>query len=265
MPDNEKSCFACCPPIRPKGYEHIQYKNIVKRILRENTSSFRLTEKPITGYSCWALGYLDDQYRLVGCLLHPARNNGVDLRHLTGYGDKCRREYCLEAKIFSELNNETKLFLLKFCKGMDSFLYSSRTKNPLFQLIRWGKDILEYIAEIDSNKISSTQFDQLKQRYPFLKTQIDPRAVAYFVKERLKKGAMPDSKEISSFLSYTKRLAEHITKSSFEKTYTHLLPMDRDFLDFIRLGLGIKKISYKEAVSLKMNISSYLQRSAFSL
>ncbi len=253
MPDNEKSCFACCPPIRPKGYEHIQYKNIIKRILRENTRSFKPTEKPITGYSCWALGYLDEQFRLVGCLLHPAKNNGQDLRYLTGYGDKCRREYCLEAKIFSELSNKTKIFLLQFSDGMDSFIYSSRVKNPLFRLLRWGKDILEHIAEKEPNRISLIK---LKQKYPFLKIQKDPRAIAYPVKEMLKKGCVPDLKEISLFLNQANRLVKY-TGPFLEQKYTHLLPMDRDFLDFIRLGLGIKKISYKEAMSLKVNISSY--------
>jgi hypothetical protein len=253
MPDNEKSCFACCPPIRPKGYEHIQYKNIIKRILRENTSSFVPAKRFITGYSCWALGYLDRRFKLVGCLLHPARNNGVDSRYLTGYGDKCRREYCLEAKIFSELNHKTKMFLLSFSEGMDSFLYSSRTRNPLFRLLRWGKYILELISKEEPGRISLTQ---LNHRYPFLKVRMNPRAVAYLVKEVLKKGHIPDEEEVRASLLKAKTLAKHISFCS--ERYTHLLPMDRDFLDFVRLGLGIKKIGYEEAMSLKVNISSYL-------
>jgi len=78
-PDREKSCFACCPPIRPAGYEHILYEAIVKRMLRENTKAFARGETgpaPITGFSCWALGYLDPEYRRVGCLLHPLQNAG---------------------------------------------------------------------------------------------------------------------------------------------------------------------------------------------
>ena len=31
FPDEEKSCFACCPPIRAAGYEHIEYKNFINR------------------------------------------------------------------------------------------------------------------------------------------------------------------------------------------------------------------------------------------
>ena len=109
LPDKEKSCFACCPPIRPAGYEHVQYKNIVKKILIENTLSFQLQKKSITGFSCWALGYIDKNFKQVGCLLHP-EYIGTDLRHLTGYGEKCKRETCLEAKIFLNLEYNTKIF-----------------------------------------------------------------------------------------------------------------------------------------------------------
>ena len=91
FPNQEKTCFACCPPIRPADYEHLEYKNIIERILRENTEGFRNRDEgivQITGFSCWALGYIDGNHRLVGCLLHPAQNKGVDLRHRVGYEKK---------------------------------------------------------------------------------------------------------------------------------------------------------------------------------
>jgi len=40
LPDTEKNCFACCPPIRPAGHEHLQHTGIVKRMVRENTWAF---------------------------------------------------------------------------------------------------------------------------------------------------------------------------------------------------------------------------------
>ena len=67
-PDDQKTCFACCPPIRPAAYEHIEFKNMIKRVLRENTASIDRqgrTVIPIRGYSCWALGYLDRGHKLV--------------------------------------------------------------------------------------------------------------------------------------------------------------------------------------------------------
>ncbi len=253
MPDREKSCFACCPPIRPKGYEHIQYKNIIKRMLRENTSSFAIREKPIIGFSCWALGYLDKEHKLIGCLLHPYQNKGKDLRDLTGYGEKCRREYCLEARIFSELNLNTKLFLLNFSEGMDSFSYSSRRYNPVFKLLRWGREILEYIANKENyTKIS---LERLRKKYPFLNTDYDPRAAAYIVKTLLGKGKIIAPELISRLFYKLRNISE---KYHGSETYIHLLPLDRDFLDFLRLGIGIKKSSFDKIIELKMLISSYL-------
>lgn len=31
----------------------------------------------ITGFSCWALGYMDNGHKMVGCLLHPGQNGGL--------------------------------------------------------------------------------------------------------------------------------------------------------------------------------------------
>jgi len=253
MPDKEKSCFACCPPIRPKGYEHIQYKNIIKRMLRENTSSFTIREKPITGFSCWALGYLDKEYKLIGCLLHPYQNEGKDLRDLTGYGEKCRREYCLEARIFSELSLSTRHFLLNFSEGMDSFSYSSKRYNPVFKLLRWGKEILEYIAAKEN--YAKINLERLKQKYLFLNTNHDPRAAAYIVKVFLRKGKIVTPELISMLFHELRNIMEKYYGGDI---YIHLLPLDRDFLDFLRLGIGIKKSSYDKMIRLKMLISSYL-------
>ena len=83
FPDHEKTCFACCPPIRPAGYEHIRYKNIIRRMLRENNEDFLQTKMeiiPITGFSCWALGYLDKSHKLVGCLLQVSAASST-LKH----------------------------------------------------------------------------------------------------------------------------------------------------------------------------------------
>ncbi|MFH0844586.1 MAG: hypothetical protein V1930_03855 [Pseudomonadota bacterium] len=113
FPDHEKSCFACCPPIRPAGYEHIQYRDILKRFLREDTESFKKRNDaigPITGLSCWALGHMYNSFKQVGCMLHPAQNDGVDLRYRVDYGEKCSRETCREEKIFSKLDKNDRVF-----------------------------------------------------------------------------------------------------------------------------------------------------------
>ena len=158
LPDKEKSCFACCPPIRPAGYEHIHYQNIIRRLLRENSQDFSKKVAgviPITGFSCWALGYIDQGHRLIGCLLHPGQNHGRDLRYRVDYGNKCRREACQEAKIFSRMHGAERDFWLPLADGLDSFAYSSREKNPLFRILGWGGDILGIVAKAEAGIVEA--------------------------------------------------------------------------------------------------------------
>lgn len=266
MPDKEKSCFACCPPIRPAGYEHVQYKNIIKRILIENTLSFRLQKKPITGFSCWALGYIDKDFKRVGCLLHP-EHIGVDLRYLTGYGEKCRREICLEAKIFLNLEYDTKIFWLQLADGLDSFSYSSRKINPLFRILRWGKEILEHIAERECWRVG-VDYKYIKTKYPFINTHIDPRAITYplkiMIRSRDAKAIMPN--EIKKFLKEMESIIHSLLtlKNDFDARYTHILNMDKDFLDFLRLGLSIKKISLANAIEIKEKVDMIISKMCIS-
>ncbi|HOJ14410.1 MAG TPA: hypothetical protein PLS81_12450 [Deltaproteobacteria bacterium] len=64
------------------------YRGIVKR-------SEHLKRVFPTIYSCEFVGYLDDGRRRVGCMLHPASNNGEDLRDASFYGrDICDGHFC---------------------------------------------------------------------------------------------------------------------------------------------------------------------------
>ncbi len=46
-------------------------------------------------YNCEFLGFLDQQERRVGCLLHPSRHDGADLRDLCLYGKElCAGHFC---------------------------------------------------------------------------------------------------------------------------------------------------------------------------
>ncbi len=263
-PDAEKSCFACCPPIRPSNYEHVQYRNIIKRILRENTRAFRLAPchmKPITGFSCWALGYMDDGFKIIGCLLHPARHGGRDLRHMTGYGEKCRRESCPESRTFTELSQEAQRFFLGLTTNLDSFQYSSRRHNPLFRLLGWGAYILERVYQELSQ--DDCEAFTLLERYPVLLNTLYPRASAYVLRHIVDQlgthaikgqefGAMFAKLCRSIFAIYPE--LELLDGNSF----THQLGMDKDFQDLIRLGMGIKKINNDAASLLKERIDQRL-------
>ena len=137
-PHQELSCFRCCPPIRPAGYDHLAHRPQLLRFLSENTAALSQNGpqlRPITGFSCWGLGFLDASERLVGCLLHPARNQGRDQRGLTGYGQKCARELCPQAQVFAALPPLVQEVALSLCQGQDSFAFSSPKANPLWGLL----------------------------------------------------------------------------------------------------------------------------------
>lgn len=262
FPDNQKSCFACCPPIRPPGYEHIQYSHIIKRMLRENTADYDSMHpvRPIIGYSCWGLGYLDPDYRLVGCLLHPAQNQGRDLRYKVNYRDKCQRESCPDSKIFMELDVLSRKFWLNLSNGLDSFAYSSRSKNILFNLMGWGSEILHLIASQEKDVFFTRQL--FLKTYPFFKIPLNPKANAYLLQQSINKNNLDLLKYKSfgdHFLTFATRLTEKLKNrrqiKSKDAPFTHLLELDLKWLDFLRLALGIRKIHKVEALELQKEVA----------
>ncbi len=134
-------CLACCPPIRPPGYDHADYKGSLRRLLSENRQAWlagQLPAKPELGFWCAGLGFLDAAGRRAGCLYHPANNGGRDLRESTGYADKCRREWCPAARAWRALELEARAALLGLCAGLDSLDFGSPRKNPLMRLLALG-------------------------------------------------------------------------------------------------------------------------------
>jgi hypothetical protein len=265
MPDGTKSCFACCPPIRPPGYDHLTYKNIVRRILRENTSAYDGEERgirPITGFSCWALGYLDRGAALVGCLLHPLRNRGEDLRYRVDYGDKCRRETCPEAKAFSALRPPERHFWLGLAEGMDGFAYSSRRENPLFHLLGWGPWVLGLIASGRAERTPGRE--TFLQEYPFFATPLSPKACAYLLKGVLNRARLEVLEDPLFRIGFERlhgdvcgALASEAPGEAGE-TPVHLLGLDPDFARFLRLSLGVKRMGLQDALRLKERVDTLL-------
>ncbi|MDB9823284.1 hypothetical protein OAC89_06265 [Deltaproteobacteria bacterium] len=265
FPDGDKSCFACCPPIRSADYDHIQYKNIIKRVLRENSQSFNKKDRsvvPITGFNCWALGYIRQGHKLVGCMLHPAQNRGVDLRYRIDYGDKCRRESCWEAKAFSQLGIVDKKFWLHLVDGLDSFAYSSKEINPLFKMIGWGIDTLHLIALKEKEKVFNR--DSFFLAYPFFRTRLIPKGNAYLLKQFLKKRDISFLRKESfrsAFEIFSVRISKRIINESAdapEGQYVHLLDIDREFSDFLRLSARKNRMGHERVSAIKSSVDEEL-------
>ena len=111
QPDNTKSCAACCGLYNWKDHS----RNAIESILAIQTESFQKAKKSVEGlkdqkkcqkhmsnkklfdtiYNCEFVGYIDHDHKRVGCMLHPAANNGEDLRHYGFYGTKtCSEHFC---------------------------------------------------------------------------------------------------------------------------------------------------------------------------
>ncbi len=112
QPDPGKSCGACCGLY---NYADSSRDSLAER-LRARTLRFRrmgrspeelhafsawvtANEDPAKRYEviycCEYLGFLDEAEKRVGCLLHPACNNGSDLRDVSFYGrELCRGHLC---------------------------------------------------------------------------------------------------------------------------------------------------------------------------
>lgn len=266
-PDQDKSCFACCPPIRPAGYEHVTYRSILSRLLREDTARYHASGKephPITGFSCWALGYLDRGYKRIGCLLHPALHNGEDLRTRVGYGDKCRRETCPEAEAFLLLSPVERAFWLNLCEGLDSFSYSSRKENPLFTLLGWSPGLLSVIsAEEKGEGMARSVF---LERYPFFATALAPRANGYLLSRVIGADSirwLRDPRFRAGFERFSLEISWRFGLPAAPPlqgaVYPHLLDLEPGFKAFLRLHLHRSRIHPGEALELKKRVDQEIE------
>ncbi len=265
-PDDLKSCFACCPPIRPSHYDHADFKEIVRRQLWDNTVSLRDSrpkEKIVTGYSCWGLGFLDEKGTLAGCLLHPAQNLGRDLRDLTGYGEKCRRELCREAMVFSELSAELGAFVLTLSDGLDSFAYSSRKLNPVFNLLQWGPKVIEHLKSAEPLGLAGEDF---QKKYAFLAKGLDPNRDAFAVELILDRLDFEVFNCIDFMTRYREALARFTTQ--YERTmslpvnnqpYLHQLDLPLTFIKFLRHELGWSRAMPSQARKVRREFEGILE------
>ena len=265
-PDDEKSCFGCCPPIRPAGYDHADHRAELTRQLRENTRAFKERPpgvKPITGFSCWALGFLDEgRPPLVGCLLHPARNQGRDIRDLTGYGDKCRREFCLEATAFAQLPAGLAAFTLTPAQGLDSFTYSSRQRNPTFRLLRWGPKVIEHLAALEPDGLTREAW---RERWGLLAGELAPERDGFMLDNLLERMSLEDLAKPTFRARYHKALEDFISRRRpvvnpplDNRPYVHQLGLSPSFARFLKVGLGLHRATAGQALELLRAAESML-------
>ncbi len=248
-PDEERSCFGCCPPIRPARYDPLDWVGSLRREFRDNRKAFRgriRPWRPIVGFSCWALGYLDEQGRRIGCLLHPAQNDGRDLRGVVGYGTKCAREQCLASRVFSRLDPREQRFWLEPAAGLNAFYYSSPRANPLFHVLLWGETVLGALAARAA--VRGWSATELLWKYPFLTgSRYRPRAHRFLAEVLLEGRPFQDLPENDRLERALDRLAGKVAaffRERFprdgeeEAVFVHRAGTGESLADFVRLRLG---------------------------
>lgn len=124
QPDSGKSCGACCGLYNYRVSSRASLEARLKRrtlafhklerytpqALKKFSDWVRSTEPQEklleTIYNCEFLGFLDSEYRKVGCLLHPCRHDGRDLRDCSFYGaELCDGHLCMS---YQKLTREEK-------------------------------------------------------------------------------------------------------------------------------------------------------------
>ncbi|HBD09370.1 MAG TPA: hypothetical protein DCZ69_14025 [Syntrophobacteraceae bacterium] len=265
QPHPDTLCFGCCPPIRPPHYDPLDFIPTLRREFADNRQRFRLLgphQGAIVGFSCWALGFVDATGRLAGCLLHPAQHLGRDLRDVTGYGDKCRRERCLAAQVFAALSPEAQAFWLESATGLPCFYYSSRRANPLFHILLWGTPILEHLCR-DASQFGWTA-TELLWRQPFLADRRWlPRAHRYPVRLILASASGAILQTNRAIADTCRLLLSEIDalpgarpdrEDPPQALYLHQLPLADDYLDFLRIALGWRRTTWRRAVAFQEEI-----------
>lgn len=257
-PDKDRSCFACCPPIRPAGYDHADHRSDLIGKLDQNTRALELGPlgaKAITGFSCWGLGFLDRERTLAGCLLHPAQNQGRDLRDLTGYGEKCRRELCPEASLFSALPPGQAVFVLTLTRGLDSFEYSSPIKNRAFCLLRWGPLVIERLAALEPGGLARAEF---RSRWAVLDRELTPERDGFAVEVLLRRLSLMDLNRPPFLARYKKALSMFIAARRAmakppldNRPFVHQLDLPPSLARFLRSQLGLPRATASQARELK--------------
>lgn len=124
QPDPSKSCGACCGLYNYRGSSRTSLEGRLKRRTERFRSLDRYTPETLeafahrvrseepqakrleTIYNCEFLGFVDGNFRRVGCLLHPCQHDGRDLRSCSFYGaELCDGHLCLS---YQKLTREEK-------------------------------------------------------------------------------------------------------------------------------------------------------------
>jgi hypothetical protein len=133
-------------------------------------------------------------------------------------------------------------------------------------MMNWGAPLLELICAAEGEeKFSGETF---LKAYPFFRTPLPPRGHAYLldrlVDEKnlhwLSSEHFKDAFEgLSSHLQTLFPAQKFGTPESQPRSYVHLLPLDRNLSDFLRLTLRVTQASLEDALAVKEKVDASIE------
>lgn len=190
QPNSQKGCGACCGLYNYQDHS----RESLKSLLENRTGLFNSFQGEIpfgeyvqkagslagspklleTIHNCDYLGFLDVEQKKIGCLLHPSRHQGNDLRHHTFYGaELCAGHYCPSYSYLDSIEQRAVIAVLN-----DWYLYGlvitdidlvkeffHHTQTRLGESIRFQQFKHEGIR----NSLKS--FFELKEYWPYSSTE----------------------------------------------------------------------------------------------
>jgi hypothetical protein len=200
QPDSGKSCAACCGLY---NYADSSRRSLIGR-LRSRTRRFRLMTEIQGGleryreetlaeedgskryeviYCCEYLGFLDEQERRVGCLLHPAQNSGLDRRGRSFYGQElCAGHLCPSHQYIPKHQSQ---ILIKIMD--DWYLYGLCLTDidlvtTYFRLLsdRIGEELKPEVFDNQALKDIAREYFNWKGSWPFRSPDINRLGKYYF-------------------------------------------------------------------------------------
>ncbi len=200
QPDPGKSCGACCglynyvDSSREALTERLRsrtgrYREMVKlpgdlpRYAEATLAAEDFSKRYEVIYCCEYLGFLDDEEKKVGCLVHPMQNNGVDMRTVSFYGrDVCAGHLCPSHHF---IPRSQQLILLKIID--DWFLYGLCLTDidlvvTYFRLIadRIGQELKPDVFDDPALKNIALEFFNWKTTWPFRSEEANRLGKYYF-------------------------------------------------------------------------------------
>jgi hypothetical protein len=197
QPDARKSCGACCGLFNYQDHSRATLQHLLRKRAEffekfgreDRAEEYRKRTKAVVSspklveniYNCEFLGFLDKEERRVGCLLHPAKNKGEDLRNNSFYGaDLCAGHLCPSYTYLTVIEQKAVVAVLD-----DWYLYGLVITDidlvkEFFRhaQTRLGDSIHPDRLEKDAVKNSLRDFFALKENWPFAST--DNRLGKYY-------------------------------------------------------------------------------------